>query len=113
MIRRPRFRPPSVRDVQGAAKWCRRRSALAASRTRTHIGARCHRLHRRFGGRANRGAAKKAAFAVAHTLIKVIWTVLATGAPYQDLGHDFYTRRIDPQAQAKKLVAQLEALTGK
>jgi transposase len=88
-------------------------AALAASRTRTRIGARFHRLHRRFGGRPNPGTAKKAAFAVAHTLIKVIWTVLATGAPYQDLGHDFYTRRIDPQAQAKKLVAQLETLTGK
>ena len=56
---------------------------------------------------------RKAAFAVAHTLIKVIWTVLATGAPYTDLGHDFYTRRIDPQTQTRRLIAQLQALTGK
>jgi hypothetical protein len=88
-------------------------AALAASRTRTRIGARFHRLHRRFGGRANPGAAKKAAFAIAHTLIKVIWSVLATGTPYQDMGHDFYTRRIDPQTQTRRLVAQLEALSGK
>jgi hypothetical protein len=88
-------------------------AALAASRTRTRIGARFHRLHRRFGGRPNPGAAKKAAFAIAHTLIKVIWSVLATGTPYQDLGHDFYTRRIDPQTQTRRLVAQLEALSGK
>jgi transposase len=88
-------------------------AALAASRTRTRIGARFHRLHRRFGGRQNPGAAKKAAFAVAHTLIKVIWSVLATGQSYTDLGHDFYTRRVDPQTQTRKLVAQLEALTGK
>jgi transposase len=88
-------------------------AALAASRTRTRIGARFHRLHRRFGGRANPGAAKKAAFAIAHTLIKIIWSVLATGAPYQDLGHDFYTRRIDPQTQTRRLITQLEALSGK
>jgi hypothetical protein len=88
-------------------------AAPAASRTRTRIGARFHRLHRRFGGRPNPGAAKKAAFAIAHTLIKVIWSVLATGTPYQDLGHDFYTRRIDPQTQTRRLVAQLEALSGK
>jgi transposase len=88
-------------------------AALAASRTRTRIGARFHRLHRRFGGRANPGAAKKAAFATAHTLIKVIWAVLATGAPYQDLGHDFYTRRVDPQTQTRRLISQLEALSGK
>jgi transposase len=88
-------------------------AALASSRTRTRIGARFHRLHRRFGGKQNPGAAKKAAFAVAHTLIKVIWSVLATGQPYTDLGHDFYTRRVDPETQTRKLVAALEALSGK
>jgi transposase len=88
-------------------------AALAASRTRTRIGARFHRLHRRFGGKQHPGAAKKAAFAVAHTLIKVIWSVLATGQAYTDLGHDFYTRRVDPQTQTRRLIAQLEALSGK
>lgn len=88
-------------------------AALAASRTRTRIGARFHRLHRRFGGKPNPGAAKKAAFATAHTLIKVIYSVLATGAPYTDLGHDFYTRRVDPQTQTRRLITQLEALSGK
>lgn len=88
-------------------------AALAASRTRTRIGARYHRLHRRFGGRTNPGAAKKAAFATAHTLIKIIWSVLATAMPYQDLGHDFYTRRVDPQTQTRRLITQLETLSGK
>jgi transposase len=88
-------------------------AALAAAKTRTRIGARFHRLHRRFGGKQNPGAAKKAAFAVAHTLIKVIWSVLATGQPYTDLGHDFYTRRVDPETQTRRLIAQLEALSGK
>ncbi len=88
-------------------------AALAASRTTSRVGARFHRLHRRFGGRANPGAAKKAAFAVAHTLIKIIWSVLSTGEPYRDLGHDFYTRRVDPETQTRRLIAQLEALSGK
>jgi transposase len=88
-------------------------AALAASRTRSRIGARFHRLHRRFGGKANKTAGKKAAFAVAHTLIKVIWSVLATGTPYTDLGHDFYTRRVDPETQTRRLIAQLEAVSGK
>ncbi|WP_319464248.1 IS110 family transposase [Micromonospora sp. RTP1Z1] len=88
-------------------------AALAASRTRTRIGARFHRLHRRFGGRANKTAGKKAAFAVAHTLIKVIWTVLSTGQPYTDLGQDYYTRGVDQQTHTRRLIAQLEALSGK
>jgi transposase len=88
-------------------------AAYAASRTTTRLGARYHRLHRRFGGKANPGAAKKAAFAVAHTLIKIIWNVLSASTPYTDLGHDYYTRRVDTQAQQNKLIAQLEAISGK
>ncbi|MGC4857381.1 IS110 family transposase [Micromonospora sp. DT4] len=88
-------------------------AALAASRTRTRLGARFHRLHRRFGGRANNTAGKKAAFAVAHTLIKVIWSVLTSGQPFTDLGHDFYTRRVNPEHHTRRLIAQLEAISGK
>jgi transposase len=88
-------------------------AALAASRTRTRLGARFHRLHRRFGGRANNTAGKKAAFAVAHTLIKVIWAVLTSGQPYTDLGHDFYTHRVNPEHHTRRLIAQLEAISGK
>ena len=88
-------------------------AALSASRTRTRLGARFHRLHRRFGGKANKTAGKKAAFAVAHTLIKIIWAVLSTGRPYTDLGHDYYTRSVNPETHARRLIAQLEALSGK
>ena len=106
--RRSRHRKgnPHVQSILVEAAW-------AAARTRTRIGARFHRLHRRFGGRSSPGAGKKAAFAVAHTLIKVIWTVLSTGAPYTDLGHDFYTRQTNPEAQTRALVTRLEALSGK
>jgi hypothetical protein len=82
-------------------------------RRRAGIGARFHRLHRRFGGKANKSAGKQAAFAVAHTLIKVIWSVLATGEPYTDLGQDFYTRRVNPETQTRRLVEQLEDFSGK
>ena len=88
-------------------------AAHAAARTRTRIGARYHRLHRRFGGRANKTAAKKAAFAVAHTLIKVIWTILSTGQPYTDLGADYYTHGVDPDRRLRRLIAHLEAVSGK
>ena len=88
-------------------------AALAGSRTSTRIGARFHRLHRRFGGRAKPGAGKKAAFAVAHTLIRIIHHVLSTGQPYTDLGNDFYTRRVNPDTQTRTLIARLEALSGK
>lgn len=87
--------------------------AFAASRTHTRIGARFHHLHRRFGGKKNTRAAKKAAFATAHTLIKVIWKVLASGQPYKDLGADYYTRRVDPDTEARRLMARIEKLTGK
>ena len=88
-------------------------AAHAAAKTRTRIGARYHRLHRRFGGRANKSAAKKAAFAVAHTLIKVIWTILSTGQPYTDLGADYYTHGVDPDRRLRRLIAHLEAVSGK
>jgi transposase len=88
-------------------------AANSAAKTRTRIGARYHRLQRRFGGKANKSAGKKAAFAVAHTLIKVVHHVLATGQAYTDLGHDFYTRRINPEVQKRRLIEQLEALSGK
>lgn len=50
---------------------------------------------------------------MAHTLIKVIWSVLANAESYQDLGQDFYTRRVDPQTQTRNLIARLDALSGK
>jgi len=94
-------------------------AACAAARTKTRVGARFHRLHRRFGGKRPRQAQsgdpgwKKAAFATAHTLIKIVYKVLTTGLPYQDLGGDFYDRPFDPDLTAKRLIIRLEGLTGK
>lgn len=91
-------------------------AANTVGRTQTRLGARFRRLYRRFGGGLRRNgpdpAWQKAAFPVAHTLIKVVYSVLSTGKPYQDLGADYYDRVRNPETRARRLVDQLEALTG-
>ena len=64
-------------------------SAWTVGRTATRPGARFRRLARRFG----RGNEKKAAFAVAHTLICIAWAVLRYDADYADAGADYYQQR--------------------
>ena len=85
-------------------------AAWAAVQTDGRLKARYHRLVLRFGGYRNKTAKKKAIIAVAHTLILIIWHVLAEGVPYAELGADFYTRRIDPQQETRRLIARLEEL---
>jgi hypothetical protein len=57
-----------------------------------------------------RGGEKKAIIAVAHKLLVIVWHVLATGRTYQDLGGDYFTTRLDPAIETRRLVAKLEAL---
>jgi hypothetical protein len=64
-------------------------AAWATARTRTRPGARFRRLARRFG----KGQEKKAAIAVARTLICITWAVLARGQDYADAGEDYYDQR--------------------
>ena len=80
--------------------------AWAASHTRTYVGARFRRLHRRFG----KTGGGKAAVATAHTLLVVIWYVLHDGAEYRDLGSDYFTRHDDPEARKRRLVRDLQSL---
>jgi transposase len=81
--------------------------AWAAGRTSTYVGAQFRRFHRRFGKTGGR----KAATATAHTLIVIIWHVLAQSSAYTDLGSDYFTRRIDSaQARQRRLIRELEAL---
>jgi transposase len=82
-------------------------SAWSAGRTSTYVGAQFRRFHRRFG----KTGGKKAATATAHTLIVIIWHVLAETTAYRDLGSDYFTRRIDnPDARKRRLIRELEAL---
>jgi transposase len=38
------------------------------------------------------------------------WHILATGKPYDELGADYFTRRLDPERETRHLIARLEAL---
>ncbi|MGH3547548.1 MAG: transposase [Pseudonocardiaceae bacterium] len=81
--------------------------AWAAGRTSTYVGAQFRRFHRRFGKKGGR----KTATATAHTLIVIIWHVLAETTAYRDLGSDYFTRRVDnPDARKRRLIHELEAL---
>jgi hypothetical protein len=68
------------------------------------------RLVRRFGGAKNPAAKKKAITAIAHTLLKIVYQVLKSGTPYQDLGADFCTRRESPEHKQAWLERQLQKL---
>ena len=64
---------------------------------------------------ADRGASRrrgpnKAAVALAHSLIELVWQLLSTGEVFKDLGEDYFTARQDPERRARRLVAQLEEL---
>ena len=85
-------------------------AAWSAVRTEGRLKARYRRLVLRFGGFGNPAAKKKAIFAIAHTLIVIIWQVLTSDTFYADLGADFYQRHADPDRESRRLVAKLEAL---
>jgi transposase len=91
----------------GGNRWLRRaliEAARAAVRTRgSYFGAQYRQIARRRGP-------NKAAVAVAHSLIELVWHLLTTGEIYQDLGEDYFNARRDPERQARRLVAQLENL---
>ncbi|HEV8562968.1 MAG TPA: IS110 family transposase, partial [Actinophytocola sp.] len=71
--------------------------AWAAGRTGTYVDARFRRLHRRFGKKGG----GRAALAIAHTLIVIIWHVLHDSAKYRDLGSDYFTRHDNPEARKR------------
>lgn len=64
------------------------------------------RFCRRFGKRNE----NKATFALAHTLIVIIWHVLSEGTDYDDMGGDYFERRNDAEARKRYLVRELEKL---
>jgi hypothetical protein len=79
-------------------------SARAAARTKgSYFGAQYRQIARRRGP-------NKAAMAIAHSLIELVWHLLSIGEVYKDLGDDYFTSRQDPERRARRLVAQLEEL---
>jgi transposase len=81
-------------------------SAWTVSRTHGYLGSLYRQLHRRFG---KKGQAK-AAFAVGHAILVIVWHLLHDERDYEDLGADFLDRRTDAEARRRYLVRQLESL---
>ena len=84
--------------------------AWAAVRRDGYLKALYHRHVMKWGGYRSQTAKKKAIIVVAHAILGVIWHVLAGGTPYDELGADFFTRRLDPERETRRLIAKLEAL---
>jgi len=84
--------------------------AWAAVRHEGYLRSLYHRHVMKWGGYRSPLAKKKAIIVVAHALLVIIWHVLATGKPYDELGPDYFTRRQDPERETRRLIARLEAL---
>jgi transposase len=84
--------------------------AWAAVRHEGYLKSLYHRHVMKWGGYRSQIAKKKAIIVVAHALLVIIWHVLATGTPYDELGADYFTRRLDPERETRRLIAKLEAL---
>jgi transposase len=97
----------------GAGTWIKPvlvQAAWAAVKAPGRLQARYHRLVRRMGGEKNPAAKKKAIVAIAHTLLKIAYSVLRAGTPYQEPGTDFYARRQQPAHRHAWLEKQLRSL---
>ena len=81
-------------------------AATGAGRARhTYLSAQYHRL-------ASRRGKKKAAVAVAHSILVDAYHLLKHGTAFRDLGGDYFDRR-DQAALERRLVSRLEALGNK
>jgi transposase len=81
-------------------------AATGAGRSRhTYLSARHHRL-------AARRGKKKAAVAVAHSILVISYHLLKDGSDFRDLGGTYFDRR-DQDALERRLVRRLEALGNK
>jgi transposase len=79
-------------------------AALSASRTDTFLGQRYRRLARRRGK-------QKAIVAVGHSVLIIIWHLLANPETrFTDLGPHFYDSRVSASRQMRNHITQLEAL---
>jgi transposase len=78
-------------------------AAVCAARTkRSYLSAQYHRL-------AARRGKKRAAMAVAHSILVIVYHILSTGVAYRDLGNDYFDRR-SKDALASRMKRRLESL---
>jgi transposase len=87
--------------------------AWAAVRHPGYLKSLYHRHVMKWGGYRSQLAKKKAIIVAAHAMIVIIWHVLATGKPYDELGEDYFTRRQNPERETLRLIAKLEAVSGR
>jgi hypothetical protein len=79
-------------------------AASSASRSKnTYLNAQYRRLV------PHRGK-KRALVAVGHSILVAIWHMLTHDIPYQDLGPDHFTARINTERRAHRLLAELSKL---
>lgn len=78
-------------------------AAWAASRTNTYLAAQFRRLSSRRG-------AKRAAVAVAHSILVIAYHLIQRNTPYSELGASYFERHEKPQLKKKRLIKQLEKL---
>jgi transposase len=90
------------------SKWLRKaliEAAHAASRTKdTYLAAQYAQIRYRRGP-------QRAAVAVGHSILVVVWHLLTNGEPYNDLGGDYFDKQRTSAARQRRLVAQLEAMS--
>jgi transposase len=84
--------------------------AWAAVRHEGYLKSLYHRHVMKWGGYRSGAAKNKAIVVVAHAVLVIIWHVLVTGKPYDDLGAGYFERRADPGRETARLIARLEAL---
>ncbi len=78
-------------------------AAKAAGRSKkTYLGAQYRRI-------AARRGAKRAAVAVAHSILVIVYHILTRHEPYHDLGVTYFDER-DRQAVERRLVKRLQGL---
>lgn len=82
-------------------------AAWAASHTKaTYLSVQYRRFKRRMGTKSE----GKAIFAVAHTMIVIVWHLLHDDSSYQELGIDYFDKRNDAEARQRYLIRELERL---
>jgi transposase len=104
--RRSGRRRPGNKHLQPVLVEC----AWAAIRHDGYLKSLYHRHVMKWGGYRSAIARNKAIMVVAHAILVIIWHVLATGKPYEELGGDYFSRRLDPERETRRLVAKLEAM---
>ncbi len=87
-------------------RWLKGALGAAALSIARHPGTFLHVKYQRLA--KSRGKAK-AVVAIEHTLLTLVWTMLTTGAYYNEPGPDYYARR-NPERAKNHAIRQLEAL---